>query len=249
MRRRHGTQLAGLVVVAAGVLAGCTDGGSDSGASGGLPQGSDKVKLDPSDFTVDITNKFWPMRPGDRYVYQETDADGTVTRDEVTVLDRTETIDGVETRVVHDLATVDGQTVEDTTDWYAQDSAGNLWYFGEDTAGYENGVKTSSAGSWKSGEDGAQAGVLLPAAPKPGMTYRQEYRQGKAEDRALVLSTDEKAETPTGKYDGALLTRDTTPLEPNLVELKWYAPDVGPVLTLTPSGEATREQLVEAPAR
>src|ERR687884_202632 len=115
MRRGRRTLLvpAGLVgVVVAGVLAGCAGGGSDPGASGGLPQGSDTVTIDPADFTVDITNKFWPMKPGDRYVYEEKDFDGTLTRDEVTVLMRTEKIAGVETRVVHDLATVDGQTVE-----------------------------------------------------------------------------------------------------------------------------------------
>jgi hypothetical protein len=79
------------------------------------------------------------------------------------------------------------------------------------------------------------------------MSYRQEYRAGQAEDQGFVLSTVEQAQTPTGIYKGALLTRDTTPLEPDLVELKWYAPGVGPVLTLTPSGEVSREVLVQGP--
>jgi hypothetical protein len=235
-------------------LGGCTGGsvtGSDnasSDSSGALPQGSDEVTLDPADFTVDVTNKYWPMKKGDRWLYEERDENGTVTRDEVTVLDQTEKINGIESLVVHDLATQDGVPIEDTTDWYAQDSAGNLWYLGEKTTEYENGQPSSTEGSWQYGVDGAQAGIMLPAEPTPGLQYRQEFLEGEAEDKAIVLSTNEQAQTPTGLYHDAVLTRDTTPLEPELVELKWYAPGVGPVLTLTPSGEQTREQLVEAPS-
>jgi hypothetical protein len=237
--------------LAATCLAGCGTGSGTTAAatSGRLPQGGETVRLDPADFTVTITNKYWPMKPGDRWIYEEKDGEsGTVTHDEVTVLDKTDKIDGIDTRVVHDLATVAGVTVEDTTDWYAQDSAGNVWYFGEQTAEYKNGKVSSTSGSWTAGKDGAQAGIMLPAKPRPGMHYRQEFRKGEAEDRAVVLSVTEQAQTDSGTYDGALLTRDTTPLEPDLVELKWYVPGVGPVLTLTPSGEVTREQLVTAPS-
>jgi hypothetical protein len=212
-----------------------------------LPRGSEPVTLDPADFTVNVTNKYWPMKKGDRWVYEERDEKGTLTRDEVSVLDRTEKINGIEALVVHDVASQDGVTIEDTTDWYAQDSEGNLWYLGEQTTEYQNGQPSSTEGSWEYGVDGAQAGILLPAEPTPGLQYRQEFLKGEAEDKAIVLSTSEQAQTPTGTYHDALLTRDTTPLEPELVELKWYAPGVGPVLTLTPSGEQTREQLVEAP--
>jgi hypothetical protein len=240
--------IAALAAVAAAALTAC-DSSSGSAPSPGsrLPQGNEAVRLDPDDFTVDITNKYWPMKAGDTWVYEERDENAAVTQDVVTVLDATDTIDGVETRVIHDLATKDGVTVEDTTDWYAQDSAGNVWYFGEKTQEYENGRPASTEGSWEAGKDGAQPGIMLPAEPKAGMRYRQEYLSGEAQDRALVLSTDEQAQTPTGLYKNALLTRDTSPLERELVELKWYAPGVGPVLTLTPSGEQTREQLVQAP--
>jgi uncharacterized protein YndB with AHSA1/START domain len=220
-----------------------------SGSDGSLPQGSKPVKLDPADFTVDITNQYWPMKPGQRWVYRETDAEGHVQRGETTVLDRTEKIAGIEARVVHDVLTdQDGSLVEDTTDWYAQDSQGNLWYLGEKTAEYENGQVSSTEGTWRTGEDDAQAGIILPAEPRPGLKYRQEYRADQAEDKAIVLSTSEQAQTPTGTYKNALLTRDTTPLEPDLVELKWYAPGVGLVLTVTSSGGADREELVEAPS-
>jgi len=247
--RRAGARVLAATVLAAGTLAACSSGAHSSASNTAerLPQGNETVRLDPADMTVNITNKYWPMKPGQTWVYEETDGAGTVTHDEVSVLDRTDTIDGIEARVIHDVATQDGQTIEDTADWYAQDSKGNLWYLGEQTATYANGKVVSTEGSWIAGKDGAQAGILLPAAPVPGMTYRQEYLAGQAEDQALVLSTDEQAQTPTGKYKHALLTRDTTPLEPDLVELKWYVPDVGPVLTLTPSGEVAREQLVQAP--
>ncbi len=212
-----------------------------------LPQGSDPVELDPADFTIEITNRYWPMEVGDRWVLEETDDEGGTQRVEVTVLDETKTVAaGIEARVVHDLVTdADGSVVEDTYDWYAQDSSGNLWYLGEETAEYENGKVVSTEGSWEAGKDGAQAGIAVPAEPTPGMTYRQEYLADEAEDVAIVLSTDEQVETPTGTYSRALLTRDTTPLQPEISELKLYAPGVGPVMVLQSSGGAAREVLVE----
>jgi hypothetical protein len=210
-----------------------------------LPQGGESVELDPADFTVDITNRYWPMKPGDRWVSSETDGKGDVLRVEVTVQDTTYTVaDGIEARVVHDLVTRNGTTVEDTTDWYAQDADGNIWYVGEKTAEYENGKVATTEGSWEAGVDGAQPGIAVPAHPRPGMTYRQEYLAGEAEDQGAVLSTDEQVGVPTGIYSGALMTRDTTALEPDLVELKFYVPGIGPVLTLESSGGAGREELV-----
>jgi len=214
-----------------------------------LPQGADPVELDPAHFTTDITNTYWPMKPGQTWRYRETDARGNVFLGETTVQAGTETVGGIDARAVQDVLTTErGTLVEKTVDWYAQDSDGNLWYLGEQTAEYKNGQVSSTEGSWRAGEDGAQAGVILPAAPRHGLAYRQEYRSGQAEDRAVVLSTSEQAQSPTGIYKNALLTRETTPLEPDLVELKWYAPGVGLVLTLTSSGGADREELVEAPA-
>jgi hypothetical protein len=209
-----------------------------------LPQGGEAVDLDPGDFTVDITNGWWPMEVGDRWSYEESDGKGGVAQIEVTVLDRTKTVAaGVEARVVHDIATEDGEVVEDTLDYYAQDSAGNVWYLGEKTAEYENGEVASTEGSWEAGVDGGQAGVVLPADPQVGTGYRQEYLAGHAEDEGFVLSTDEQVQVPTGLYEGALMTRDTSPIEPDLVELKFYVPGVGPVLEVPISGESGRTVL------
>ena len=219
---------------------------ADTGTRAALPQGSEPVDLDPADFTVDITNPYWPMDVGDRWVFEETDGEGGVQRVEVTVLDETYTVAlGIEARVVHDLVTQGGAIVEDTLDWYAQDTDGNVWYLGEETAEYENGQVVSTEGSWEAGVDGAQPGIAVPADPSPGLSYRQEYLADEAEDEAVVLSVSEPVETPTGRYDDALLTRDTTPLEPDVAELKFYAPGVGPVLVLQISGGSAREALVE----
>ena len=209
-----------------------------------LPQASEHVALDPAEFTTDIDNRYWPMPPGSRWVYRETSSDGPVQRVVVTVTDRTRTLDGVEAREVRDVVTAAGEPVEVTSDYYAQDSIGNVWYLGEDTTEYENGRPTTTAGSFHAGEDGAEAGIAVPAEPTPGLSYRQEYYAGRAEDQGEVLSTGEQVEAPFGHFDGALMTRDTNPLEPRISELKLYAPGVGPVLALTVSGGDDREQLI-----
>jgi hypothetical protein len=225
-------------------------GGDDGGpattqaASPPLPQWGEPVELDPADFVVEIDNPYWPMSPGGKWVYRETDGQGGEMRVVVSVTGRTRTILGIAATVVHDLVTEHGVTVEDTYDWYAQDRWGNVWYMGERTAEYEDGKVVTRAGSWEAGIDGAQPGIALPGSPEVGMAYRQEYKAGEAEDQGEVLSVDEHAEVPFGSYAHVLMTRDTTPLEPDVVEHKFYARGVGPVLALTVSGGADREELV-----
>ena len=149
-------------------------------------------------------------------------------------------------RVVHDVVTEDGKPVEVTDDWYAQDRCGNVWYLGEATTEYENGKPVSTKGSFEAGVDGAQAGVIVPARPKPGMRYRQEYLAGEAEDRAEIVSLREQAEVPFGHFrrGRVLMTRDLNPLEPKALEYKFYARGIGPVLAIGVSGGADREELV-----
>jgi hypothetical protein len=184
------------------------------------------------------------MSPGSTWVYRETDAEGAVQRVEVTVTDRTKTILGIEATVVHDVVTEDGELIEDTFDWYAQDTAGNVWYLGEATKEFENGKVSTTKGSWEAGVDGAQAGIIVPADPDVGMTYRQEYYAGEAEDEGEVLSLDERAEVPFGSFDNLLMTKDTTPLEPDILEHKFYAEGVGLILALGLSGGVSREELL-----
>lgn len=244
--------LAALALAALGAAAcGSDDGNAETGgASAGestLPQGSEPVKLDPAEFTTEIDNPYWPMKVGSRWVYSETDSEGARQRVVVTVTDRTKQIaNGIEARVVRDVVTdlKSGDPVEVTDDWYAQDAEGNIWYLGEDTAEYENGKVVTRSGSFEAGVDGAQAGVILPAEPKPGMTYRQEYYAGEAEDEAEILSLDRQAEVPFGHFKPALMTADTNPLEPKVLEFKFYARDVGPVLAVAVSGGSDREELL-----
>ena len=210
-----------------------------------LPHGSEPVNLNPADFTTKIDNPYWPMKPGSRWVYRETDSEGAKQRVVVTVTRRTKLIaNGVTARVVHDVVTEDGKPVEVTDDWYAQDRAGNIWYLGEDTTEYENGKPVSKQGSFEAGVDGAQPGVIMPARPKVGMRYRQEYYKGHAEDRARIFSRRERAEVPFGFFRQALMTREENPLEPRVLEYKFYARGVGPVLAVSVSGGSDREELV-----
>jgi hypothetical protein len=224
---------ASVLLLAALFVAGC--GGSEAS----LPQGDDPAKLDAADFVERIDHPYWPMAPGSTWVYRE---DGQ--RVEVTVTDRTKEILGVRATVVHDVVTEAGELLEDTYDWYAQDEDGNLWYLGEATKEFENGKVKSTEGSWEAGVDGAEAGVLLPGEPEGGMRYRQEYYEGEAEDVGEVLSLDEWVEVPAGAFDDVLMTKDTTPLEPDVLEHKFYARGVGPVLAIAISGGSGREELV-----
>jgi hypothetical protein len=210
-----------------------------------LPQAGEPAHLDPARFTAQIDNPYWPMAPGSRWIYRETDAQGNEQRIEVIVTSKTKRILGIDARVVHDIATSNGQVQEDTYDWYAQDDQGNVWYMGEDTKEYQNGKVTSTEGSWQGGVDGAQPGILVPAHPEPGMAYRQEYYKGQAEDGAQVLSLGRKAMVPYGVFDNLVITKEFTPLEPGVVEHKFYAPGVGQVLAITVSGGSSREELVK----
>jgi hypothetical protein len=209
-----------------------------------LPQGSDPVTLDPANFGTVIDNPYWPMAPGTVWTHREVEADGTELTIVVTVTDETKEILGITTVVVHDVVTEDGETVEDTFDWYAQDLAGNIWYMGEATQEFSDG-EIDTAGSWEAGVDGALPGILVPANPTPGLTYRQEYYAGEAEDAAAVLSLDERVEVAAGSYEGLLMTKEYTPLEPDILEYKFYAPGVGPVLALAVSGGSAREELTK----
>jgi hypothetical protein len=217
---------------------------SGTGTAAALPEGSKPFQVDPADFTTEIDHPYWPMKPGSRWTYRETDAEGSVSNVVVTVTNRTKTIMGIEARVVHDQVTEDGEIKEDTFDWYAQDSEGNLWYLGEDTTEYENGKPKTKEGSWEAGVDGALAGIILPAHPQVGLRYREEYYEGHAEDGAEIVYVDALAKVPAGRFDHGVQTRNFSGIEPDVIEEKIYARGVGVVLELTVSGGSDRAELV-----
>jgi hypothetical protein len=218
-----------------------------AGGSNGLPVGRTPVKLDPADFTVEIDNPYYPLRPGDRRVYRETDPDGTRQRIVDEVLNKTKLIaNGVTARVIRATVTNRaGKIVEYTEEWFAQDRAGNVWYFGEDTTKYEDG-KASKKGSFEAGVDGAQPGVQMPAKPKPGMRFRLEggYKTGAADHTEVLSVGKEQVEVPFGHFRGTVMNRDYTPLEPKVSELWFYAKGVGAVLAIDISDGDNREELV-----
>ncbi len=188
-----------------------------------------------------IDNPFFPLVPGTILSYGGTDVDeetGEVIaeRNDFHVTFETKEILGVTTTVVRDTEYVNGVLVEDTVDWHAQDADGNVWYLGELTYAFEydedgNYVETSTDGSWEAGVDGAQAGHIMRAEPGFGVGYFQEFAPGVAEDEAIVVGVDEEVSIGLGEFDGVLQTLDTTALEPDAAEYKYYAPGVGVVLT------------------
>jgi hypothetical protein len=234
----------GLSLVLLLVLAASACGSSGTTVDDATPTEAYAPAIDPSDFTGQITNQYFPLTPGTTYVYEGT-ADGVAEHNEVTVTHDTKVILGVTCVVVHDVVTTaDGEVTEDTLDWYAQDSEGNVWYFGEDTKEYENGEVSSTAGSWEAGVDGARPGIVMKASPAVGDSYRQEYYAGEAEDMAKVIQVGAAAEVTAGSYQNVLVTEESTPLSPDQVEHKYYAPGVGFVKSSLVQGGSEETQLV-----
>lgn len=233
------------------VVAGCSGGGGEASGenstapTNALPQGSATVTIDPAQFSTTIDNPFFPMAPGDVWTYRETDDDGKNGTVVVTVTEKTKVIDGVTTREVHDVLTDAGEVAEDTLDWYAQDHQGNIWYFGEATTEYGADGEASTEGSWQAGIGGGQPGIVVLAEPQPGQSYREEYLAGHAEDNARVLSIDEMADVPFGSFDDLLMTRNASPIEPDVLEYKWYAKGVGPIREESVSGGSDKTVLID----
>ncbi len=199
-------------------------------------------KIDPSDFVEAIDNPYLPLTPGTTFHY-ESQIEAGLELDDIEVTNDTREILGVTCTVVHDVARVDGSITEDTTDWFAQDKTGNVWYFGEDTRQFEDGVLVGIDGAWMAGVDGALPGIVMEAHPAVGDVYRQEFAVGEAEDMAQVVALGQPVTVPYGSFSDALETKEFSALEPGTVENKEYVPDIGFVLSVDPdTGE--RQELV-----
>jgi hypothetical protein len=199
--------------------------------------------IDPKDFSSVITNPYFPLDPGTTYVYESPDGSEVVT---FAVTRETIKIMGVTCVVVVDTAMVDGEVVEITRDYFAQNIDGSVWYFGEDVRNFENGQLVDTEGTWRAGRRGAEPGIIMLADPQVGDEYDQENAPGVAEDHAKVISLTESVNVPYGSFDPALQTHETTPLEPDVLESKYYASGIGQLLTVDEAaGGEISEQLVK----
>jgi hypothetical protein len=198
----------------------------------------------PSDFARAVDNPWFPLRPGAVFVYRGV-KDGKPSRDVVRVTGSVRLIQSVRCTAVSDRLYVGGLLAERTTDWYAQDRAGTVWYFGEATEELDrSGRVKSREGSWLAGRDGARAGVFMPAHPKIGQIFRQEYLKGHAEDHFAILSLRASVSTPAVTSKRALLTKEWTPIEPGVLDHKLYVRGVGLVDERTVKGGDERNTLV-----
>lgn len=202
----------------------------------------------PDDFVDPATdpNPHFPLIPGTIWTYEADTEDG-LERTVDTVTGETRTILGIEATVVLDEVSLEGDLIEETRDWYAQDEWGNVWYLGEDSCEYEEpGGECDPSGSWEAGVDGAEAGIIMWADPLAykGKTYRQEYYEDEAEDLGKVLHGGLTVSVEAGTFPGCIETMDFTRLEPGAREHKFYCAGVGMVLEVEPAGGRTRNELV-----
>ncbi len=202
-------------------------------------------RLDRSGFSPRVTNPWFPLVPG-RTLVSTGVKDSKAAINIFTTTSRTARIDGVTTRVVEDRLYLDNVLEERTRDYYAQDRCGNVWYFGEDTAVLdEHGKVVSTAGSFRAGVSGAQPGVYMTANPAVGTEYRQEWSAGQAEDQFRALQTSTSIAVPAGSFAHALLTEETTALEPTVVDNKYFVRGIGQVKEVAVKGDPERLELVE----
>ncbi|HTG78230.1 MAG TPA: hypothetical protein VL553_01365 [Sphingomicrobium sp.] len=206
---------------------------------------------------LDITNTFFPLIPGTTFVYKAQSLDGCE-EDDFTVTFDTKVVAGVTTRVIRDLAyedvecdgVDDSELVEKTSDFHAQDNAGNVWYFGEETF-HCNGASscTLGSGSWQAGVDGAIAGVVMLASPHSGDSYKQELYPGRAEDQGSVMTTGYTAKLkredayPPGTFSDCIVTKEWSTLELGSIEQKTYCPGVGLVIVEEHHGKKLTAEL------
>lgn len=194
--------------------------------------------INPAEFTTTIDNPYYPLIPGTRFIYEGVTPDGRE-HNVVEVTSETKTVMGVTTRVVHDSVSVNSQPAEETFDWFAQDSHGNVWYFGEQTT-----TSAGTKGSFEAGINSALPGIVMLGAPTVGDQYRQEYAKGQAEDLAKVLSLN-GTETVSfgGLHTGLVVTEDTNPLDPSSIEHKYFAKGIGLMLSANVAGPTERIEL------
>jgi len=236
------------LAASAGACGGSSQNASAPPTSSGGAAGTTSVTAtapDAANFDGHVVDNLWfPLIPGMTWEYRGV-KDGEPSREIMVATSKTKTIQGVPCTVVNDKLYLSEKLEERTLDYYAQDKDGNVWYFGEDTAELTpNGEVKSTEGTWLAGRDGAVAGIFMPADPQVGQSFRQEYYKGQAEDHFRILSLNEQVKTPGATSDQAMLTMEWTPLEPNVIDHKYYVQGIGTVLEQTAKGPLERNTLV-----
>jgi hypothetical protein len=237
MRNKHSYYIA-----IAAVLTAC-GGGGPSLARG--PAAAALVPYDPvinpEEFVPHVDNRYFSLKPGTKFTYEDKRG---IERIEISVTNETKKVMGVTTTVVRTREWKYGALWEDTYDWYAQDRAGNVWYFGEAVDYYRNGKVAHHAGSWEAGVDGAKPGIIMLADPRVGETYRQEYYRWKAEDMGTVVATDKRVTVPYGTFENCLQIEDWSLIEAGR-EYKYYCPAIGFLVREETIGGAIEADLVD----
>jgi hypothetical protein len=234
---------------AAGLLAACALAGAPaSGAGRPAPpawtlHGSYSPVIKPANFVASVNNRYFPLRPGTAFHYRGV-RDQAAQTDDMIVTGKVKYVVGVKCTVVEDTVSENGKPVERTYDWYAQDKQGNVWYMGEDSFELQHGHFVKASDSWQAGVNGGKPGIIMPAHPRPGDAYRQEfYPPGKALDQARVLRLTGTLTVPDGSFRHVLVTSEKSPAEPQ-TEQKYYAPGVGEIAERVVKGHHEAFQLV-----
>ena len=204
-----------------------------------LGHGAYDANIEPFEFSSDVTHPYWPLVVGRTLIYEAQTDEGLETI-EVTTLDETVEIDGFECRTVRDVVTLEGVCIEDTDDWYAQRWNGDVWYMGEVAQNFEDGFLDNLDGSWRTGKDNAEPGIIMLGIPTVGAIYRQEYLVNEAEDMARVIATGQTVAVPAGTFTDCIQIEEWAPVEPGIFAHKFYAPGIGSVLEIDlDSGQRT----------
>jgi hypothetical protein len=236
MRTKLAVAVVGAIILAAAI--GIWSPWAPSASSGYEPV------LDASNFTTTVTNQYFPLPVGRTLTYTGI-KDGQSQVDTVTVTNQTKIVaEGITARVITDVATHNGTVIEKTSDWYAQDKDGNVWYLGEDTAHYLSTGKVDTSGSWEAGVHDAEPGLIMPADPQIPASWRQEFLSGQAEDTAWVVERGGSVTVPYGTLKNALTTLEATRIEPGAYDQKVYAPGIGIVHEQALTGAPERADLV-----
>jgi hypothetical protein len=225
MRKRTNAVAALVAMVGIGLIAGYGPGAPAGAAP--HPLVARAAAVDPADFTTPAQNPYFPLVPGTVSILRGSE-DGERLLNRTTITPWKKLIQGVRTRVVNDVLYGGGVLLEKTTDWYAPDNSGNVWYFGEATAVYnKKGQVVNTEGSWEAGVNSAVAGIIMTANPGPTDAYRQEFLKGHAEDQGWIVARHQVAHVPYGKVDQVVRSYEWTRLEPGVVSLKLYGPGLG----------------------